>query len=97
MSTTVGSGGCVLAGGHAAGFRADGDGVNGDADVGVGAGVGGGGPGVAVGGGPVGVTNRASAGRPEPSATKAQRAPCSSNTTNRLSSWIQRECTLQQR
>jgi hypothetical protein len=80
MSTTVGSRIGAPAGGVMAGCVGDGDGtcvamngVSGDTCVGVGAGVGGGGPGVAVGGCQVGVTNVASAGRPESSVTKAQR------------------------
>ena len=100
MSITVGSGLGVLAGGVTVGCVGVGvavGGVGGGTCGGVGTGVGGGGPGVAVGGCQVGVTNTASAGKPDPSATKAQREPCPSNTTNKLSSWIQMECTLQQR
>jgi hypothetical protein len=90
MSITVGNGLGVTVGGGG-----DGDGVGvAVSGVGVGTGVGDGGPEVA---GQVGVTNTASAGKPDPSATKAQQEPCPSNTTNKLSSWTQRECTLQQR
>lgn len=96
MSTMVGSGVSAPAGGVTDGCVGNGDGV-GVAVSGVGTGVGGGGPGVAIGGCQVGVINVASAGRPEPSATKAQRKQDSSSVTKRRFSWIQMECTEQQR
>lgn len=103
MSTTVGSGVGVPAGGVMAGCVGDSDGVGvtvggvgGSTCVGVGTGVGGGGPGVAMGGCPVGVTNTASAGRPDPSATKAQRK-LDPSVTKRRFSCIQMECSGQQR
>jgi hypothetical protein len=103
MSTVVGSGVGAPAGDVTDSCVGDGDacvavsGVGGGTCVGVGAGVGGGGPGVSGGGCQIGVTNVASAGRPDPSATKAQREPCPSSVTKRCFSCIQMECTLQQR
>jgi len=104
MSTMVGSGVWAPAGGVTVGSAGDGEGIDvavsgvgGRSCVDVGTGVGGGGPGVAVGGCQVGVTNIASAGRSEPSATKAQRKLDSSSVTKRRFSCIQMECSGQQR
>jgi hypothetical protein len=104
MSTTVGSGvGAPAADGVMAGCVRDGNGacvamngVGGGTCVGVGAGVGSGGPGVVVDGCQVGVTYAASAGRPDPSATKAQ-PKLDSSVTKRRFSCIQMECSGQQR